>query len=244
MLNKNFYKNTIFIFIFLGFIVACPGKNSYAKGYRRNPVKLKQMIINSYLKEIPLKFKKYFHFSRFRFTGPLKNVFRYSIKPITYNPGFAGYHTAIIKLTDKNKGKLHGIAYAAFKVRIYAPVAVAAQTIGKFQILKANDVEIDYKNIPDIYSGYYLNKKGIIGEEAKFVIIQNSILSKINTERKRIINFGNRVYIVYKSSGLNLKTRGMALQAGPYNSTIRVKNIESGVVVDGIVKSNKIVIVR
>ena len=202
------------------------------------------MIINSYLKEIPLKFKKYFHFSRFRFTGPLKNVFRSSIKPITYNPGFAGYHTAIIKLTDKNKGLLKGIAYAAFKVRIYAPVAVASQTIGKFQILKANDVEIAYENIPDIYSGYYLNKKDVIGKEAKFTIIQNSTLSKINTERKRIINFGNMVYIVYKRYGLNLKTKGMALQAGPYNSTIRVKNIESGLVVDGIVKSNKMVLVR
>ena len=241
---KNFCKNLIFIFILLGLIVTGLGKNSYAKVSNANYVKLKKLIINSYLKEVPLKFKKYFYFNDFRLADPLKNVFGYSIKPISDNPGFAGYHTAIIKLIDKKTGLLKGIAYATFKVRIYAPVAVASQTIGKFQIIDADDVRISMVNIPNINAGYYLNKKDITSKEAKFVITQNSPLSAINTERKRIINFGNIVYIVYKRHGLNLKTRGMALQSGAYNSAIRVKNIESGLVVNGIVKSNQTVIVR
>lgn len=240
----NFLKNLIFVFILLGLIVIGLGKNSYAKVYNANRSKLKKLIISSYLKEIPLKFKKYFCFNGLRFTVPFKNVFRYSIKPISDNPGFAGYHTAIIKLIDKKTGLLRGIAYATFKVRIYAPAVVASQTIGKFQIINTNDVRISSVNIPDIDAGYYLNRKDVIGKEAKFVIVQNSPLSAINTERKRIINFGNMVYIVYKRYGLNLKTRGMALQSGAYNSTIRVKNIESGLVINGIIKSNQMVIVR
>ncbi len=241
---KNFRKNLVFIFILLGLTVTGLEKNSYAKVSDANSTKLKKLIINSYLKEISLKFKKYFHFSNFRFAGPLKNVFRYSIKPISDNPGFAGYHTAIIKLINKKTGLLRGIAYVTFKVRIYAPVAVASRTIGKFQIINADDVVVSMVNIPDINAGYYLNSKDVMGKEAKFVIVQNSTLSAINTERKRIINFGNMLYIVYKRYGLDLKTRGMALQSGAYNSTIRVKNIESGLVVNGIVKSNQMVIVR
>jgi flagella basal body P-ring formation protein FlgA len=92
--------------------------------------------------------------------------------------------------------------------------------------------------------GYYLNDKNIAGREAKFFIAAGSALTKANTERKRIINFGDTVNIIYKSSGLILKTKGMALQAGALNSVIRVKNIQSGTVLNCLVKSDKAVAVR
>jgi len=166
------------------------------------------------------------------------------MEPVMHSLGFAGYDTAVIKLIDKNNGSIKGIAYAAFKVRIYVPLAVASRTIGKFQIIRTNDIKIAYADVSNINAGYYLTKRDVVGKEAKFNIIQDSVLSKINTERKRIINFGNMVNIVYEGDGLSLKVKGMALQSGCYNSVIRVKNTESGLVVNGIVKSNKTVIVK
>lgn len=265
---KNKYKTVILSAIIFGaLILGCNSKASCAAaGFHAGAVqksggpvqnateaKLKKIVIKYYLKDIPLKFRRYFHFGDFKFSGPLKNIFSYFISPVTYNPGFAGEHTAIIKLIAKNKGKagnpqglLEGIAYAAFKVWIYAPVAVASRTVGKFQILKPGDIKIAYANVSDINDGYYLKKEEAVNTEAKFTIFENSVLSKINTERRRIINFGDIVNIVYKSRryGLNLETKGMALQAGPYGSKIRVKNMESGVIVNGTVKSNKTVTVR
>lgn len=220
-------------------------KNSFASlgnlTNKKNEFIFKKMVIKSYLQKVPLRYRKYFHFNDFAFNVPFKNIKVYSVKIEINNPGFSGYNTAIVKLLNKNNGVLKGLDEINFKVEIYAPVAVASKTIGKFQIIKPSDVKIDYKNIPALNDGYYLNSKGPIGREAKFIITDGSALTNANTERKRIINFGNAVNIVYKTSGLIIRAKGMALQAGALNSVIRVKNIDSGEILNCIVKSNKTV---
>ncbi|MHB8231603.1 MAG: flagellar basal body P-ring formation chaperone FlgA [bacterium] len=244
-------KKFIFIFILLFIFLSPPEtKASFAAtgggltAISISNQNLRKMVIRTYLKKVPLKFRKYFHFNDFVFNVPFKNIKIYSVQIEINNPGFSGYNTAIIKLLDKNNGAIKGIDDITFKTEIYAPVAVASQTIGKFQIIKSGDVKISYKNIPALNDGYYLGGKGPLGREAKFFIAGDSALTNANTERKRIINFGNTVNIVYKSSGLILKTKGTALQAGALNSVIRVKNIDSGAILNCIVKSDKIVAVR
>ncbi|MFW0883576.1 flagellar basal body P-ring formation chaperone FlgA [Candidatus Acidulodesulfobacterium sp. H_13] len=209
-----------------------------------NHTQLKKFVINSYLKEIEPKFRRYFSFNGFAFTIPVKNIGAYFMKSKIDNPEFSGYHTVIVKLLDRESDSVKGIAYVSFKTKIYAPVAVASQTIGKFQIIKRDDVKISYVSIPSLSGGYYLSKKYVIGREARFVIPQNSTLSKEDTEEKTVIVFGDEVDIVYKSYGLVLETKGVALQSGALNSIIRVKNIYSGAVLSCVVKSDKIVTVR
>jgi len=245
-------KKTIFIILFLCAVlplfavkVSFAGSESLTA---KNNLILKHMVIKTYISKIPLKFKKYFHFTDFAYNVPYKiqgkNLKSLSVKVEINNLKYSGYHTAVIKLSDKNNGTIKGIDDVTFKTEIYAPVAVASGTIGKFQIIKSSDVKISYKNIPSLNDGYYISGKNIAGREAKFFITAGSPFTSANTERKRIINFGNAVNIIYSSSGLILKTRGMALQAGALNSVIRVKNIESGAVLNCIVKSDKTVAVR
>jgi flagella basal body P-ring formation protein FlgA len=210
----------------------------------KNNLILKKMIIKEYFRKIPLKFRKYFHFNDFSFNVPCKNFKAYSTVIQINSPGFSGYNTAVIKLSDKNNGTLKGMDNVTFKTEIYAPVAVASRTIGKFQIIKLKDVKISYKNIPSLSGGYFLNPKKAAGREAKFFIAEGSALDAADTEKKRIINFGNPVNIVYDKYGLFLKTKGMALQAGALNSVIRVRNIESGAVIECIVVTGKTVAVK
>ncbi len=249
------FKQTIFAFIFLvSLLLLTFSYSRYAHALKKPKnaalkyIYLKRMVIKSYIKKIPLKFKKYFHFGDFEYNIPFKitakNFKDYSVKVEINNLKYSGYHTAVIKLLNKNSGTIKGMDDITFKTEIYAPVVVASETIGKFQIIKTGDVKISYKNIPGLNDGYYLNYKNLIGREAKFFITADSALTAANTERKKIINFGNTVNIVYNRYGLILKTKGMALQAGALNSVIRVKNIASGAILNCIVKSGKVVTVR
>ena len=246
--NRQFmFKITTLALIFLAaFSISVISDAGFA--YAAKKPNLKRMVIKSYLSKIPLKFKKYFNFSNFAYNIPFKitnGVLKtYSVDVAINNLKYSGYHTAIIKISDKKNGTIKGIDDVTFKTEIYAPVASAAETLGKFQIIKRSDVKIAYKNIPGLNDGYYLSGKKAAGREAKFFIAAGSALTNANTERKRIINFGDTVNIIYKSSGLILKTKGMALQAGALNSVIRVKNIQSGTVLACIVKSDKVVAVR
>ncbi len=242
------FKIKTFAFIILAAVLLSVIFSDAGFAYAAKKPNLKRIVIKSYLSKIPLKFKKYFHFSNFAYNIPFKitaGILKsYSVSIAINNLKYSGYHTAIIKISDKKSGTIKGIDDVTFKTEIYAPVASAAETIGRFQIIKPGDVKISYKNIPGLNDGYYLNDKNIAGREAKFFIAAGSALTKANTERKRIINFGDTVNIIYKSSGLILKTKGMALQAGALNSVIRVKNIQSGTVLNCLLKPYKSVAVR
>lgn len=204
---------------------------------------IKKLVLASYMREIPLEFRKYVHFSGFKFSSSLSGAgdaaSKYCIRAVINNSGYSGYNTAVVKLLGKNDGKLSGIAYVDFKTEIYAPVAVAARTIGRLEIIGPKDIKISYLRINSLSNKYYLDKKPLEGRESKYVIAQNSALTGTDTERKRVVNFGNTVNIIYRRYGLFLKVKGMALQDGAMGSSIRVKNIESGTIINCVVKSRK-----
>jgi len=217
---------------------------------------LKTDIIRTFFMSIPSGYKnyaKYMHISDFKLSinnlnkinSMIKNKHNfYMIKYNFYDQGFAGTHTAVIKIINKKNGKLIDMFYADFNTAIIAPVVVASRPVGKFQILGKNDLRIKKINIPNIYSGYNFSVNKTAGKEAAVFIPENMPITKINSERKRIINFGNIISIVYKKYGINIKLRGIALQAGAYGQTIRVKNLESGNIISGIVKTDKSVIIK
>ena len=205
-----------------------------------NDFLLKRLIIKAYLKKVPVKFKKYFHFGNFHFNMPYKNFNFKNLRINIADTGYSGYHTALIKIINIKNGEMQGLDAATFKTSIYAPVAAASETIGKFQIIKSGEIKISYKNISSLNDGYFLNVKKAAGREAKFFIAAGSALNNADTERRRIINFGDRVNIIYDENGLILKTKGMALQSGALNSKIRIRNLESGEIVECLVKSPKI----
>jgi flagella basal body P-ring formation protein FlgA len=212
--------------------------------------------MKSFFTSIPSGYKnytKYMHISDFRLSinnlNKINKVIRskhnfYIIKYNFYDQGFAGTHTAVIKIINKKNGKLIAMFYADFNMAIIAPVVVTSRPVGKFQILDRNDLRIQKINISNIYAGYNFSLNKTVGKEAAVFISENTPIIKINSERQRIINFGNIVSIVYKKYGINIKMRGMALQAGAYGQSIRVKNLESGNIISGIVKTDKSVCVR
>ncbi|RZD16189.1 MAG: flagellar basal body P-ring formation protein FlgA [Candidatus Acididesulfobacter guangdongensis] len=217
---------------------------------------LKKNIIRSFFMSIPSGYKnyvKYMQISNFRLSinnlnkinSIIKNKHNfYIVRYNFYDQGFAGMHTAVIKIINKKNGKLIDMFYADFNTAITAPVVVASRPVGKFQILGKNDLMIKKINISNIYAGYNFSVNKTAGKEAAVFISENMPITKINSERKRIINFGNIVSIVYKKYGINIKMRGIALQAGAYGQIIRVKNLESGSIISGIVKTDSSVIVK
>ncbi len=241
----------LLIFLYSNYVYASGNAAGKIKGKNFLSLKsLKNNIVKSFLNSIPSGYKnyvKYMHISNFKLSinnFNKINMQNYFIKYDFYNQGFAGMHTAIIKIINKRNDKLIKLFYADFNNTIIAPVVISSCPIGKFQILNKKELKIKNINIPNIFEGYnfYLNKTA--GKEAVIFIPQNTPIIKINSERKRIINFGDIISIVYKKYGINIKMRGMALQAGAYGQPIRVKNIESGKIISGIVKTNKLVTVN
>jgi hypothetical protein len=139
-------------------------------GNKSSDILLKRLIIKAYLKKVPLKFKKYFHFGIFISICRIKILISKNLRINIADTRYSGYHTALIKIINIKNGEMQGLDAATFKTSIYAPVAVASETIGKFQIIKSGEIKISYKNIPSLNDGYFLNVKKAAGKEAKFLL--------------------------------------------------------------------------
>ncbi len=114
---------------------------------------------------------------------------------------YSGYHTALIKIVNVKTGEMTGLDAATFKAFIYAPVVVASETIGKFQIIKSKDIKISYKSIPSLYDDYFLNIKKAVGREAKFFIAGTGGLKDALIKRAKDLNIFNSIYFVGFVSG-------------------------------------------
>lgn len=197
-----------------------------------------------YLKEIPVKYRKFIHFNNFMFSGNFNKQLSGDSSLTVGNPDFAGKHTAVFKWYDGGSGLLAGMGFVSFDVAIRVPVVVAANTLGKYQIIKKSDLKTSFKNLNSLTPGYYVNIKKVAGRETRRVIALGSPVTGVNTERKRIINFGDKVDIIYDGDGLVLRAKGVALQSGAYGAVISVKNNDSGEIVKVTVKSAGVVTVR
>ena len=176
----KFNLNLVILF-FLSFFLYANANNAHASVIAAGKIKgknflslksLKNNIMKSFLNSIPSGYKnyvKYMHISNFKLSinnFNKINMQNYFIKYDFYNQGFAGIHTAVIKLINKRNGKLIKLFYAEFDNTIIAPVVISSCPVGKFQILNKKELKIRNINIPDIYEGYnfYLNKTA--GREA------------------------------------------------------------------------------
>ena len=73
-------------------------------GNKGSDILLKRLIIRVYLKKVPVKFKKYFHFGNFHFNMPYKNFNFKNLRINIADTRYSGYHTALIKIINRKNG--------------------------------------------------------------------------------------------------------------------------------------------
>jgi flagella basal body P-ring formation protein FlgA len=65
-----------------------------------------------------------------------------------------------------------------------------------------------------------------------------AILTTANLQARNLVESGQRITIVLDFQGLSVKTSGMALQSAALGQTVKVRNLQSQRVVEGIVSGS------
>ena len=77
------------------------------------------------------------------------------------------------------------------------------------------------------------SKAQIIGKVAKRTLLPGRPISPIAVDNPKIVVIGAQVKIVFTEAGLEISAYGMAMQAGAVGDLIRVRNLDSGLMVSG-----------
>jgi len=118
-------------------------------------------------------------------------------------------------------------------------VLVARRTLRRGQVLTADDLASEHRDVSRLTQGYISDPKELIGQRMKTQLLAGRILTPRVLEFDIAIRRGQTVTLTVATGGMNIQMSGKALMDGAVSQRIRVENTSSGRIVEGIVRSRE-----
>ncbi|MGJ0391824.1 MAG: flagellar basal body P-ring formation chaperone FlgA [Methylocystis sp.] len=98
------------------------------------------------------------------------------------------------------------------------------------------DVEVSLDSTSQ--KGVIESRNELVGKVARRTLLPGQAIPSIAVENPRLVKIGAQVKIMFSEDGLVITALGMALQAGSVGDLVRVRNQDSGLMVNGVVQSD------
>jgi flagellar basal body P-ring formation protein FlgA len=131
--------------------------------------------------------------------------------------------------------------YVQVRVVGTSTVAVAAHAIVMGSVLKATDLRVEQHDISELPVGY-LDDPGIaVGLTASRPIPGGAFITNQQLVAAKAVQRGQSVTLVADAGGMSIRMAGKALGDGLVNQRVKVQNLSSGKIVEGIARSEQVV---
>lgn len=91
---------------------------------------------------------------------------------------------------------------------------------------------------------HHSSREGVIGKVALKRLAAGAAIPLNALRSSHVFKEGERVTVEFLSGALSIRTVGVALQPGVIGGPVKVKNIDTGTIVTGVVRSDGIVEIR
>ena len=131
--------------------------------------------------------------------------------------------------------------YVPVEVAVRRTVWVARHALPRGHLLTAADLVADERDIARTTASYVTDRDVLIGQRLKSSILAGRALTRQLIEADVMVQHGQRVTLGVLSGNITIRMAGKALADGAVNQRIRVENLNSGRVVEGIVRTRELV---
>lgn len=169
------------------------------------------------------------------FSGELK------LKKFTYNKSLKKFR-AIFTPSDATSNTYHRLISGTASLTITRPVL--AHALKRGETISKSDLIYKEFNPYRVPKNSLVEAEKIYGQTLTKNLRSGSFLKDVDIETPKIIKKNQLVTLIYKKSGLSLKTQGKAIDDGGLNESIAIMNIHSKRIVHGIVKSPGVVVIQ
>lgn|SRR3990167_4338596 len=139
------------------------------------------------------------------------------------------------RLTFKTscEGSTRWSTHVAGSIRTFDQVVVAAAGIPAGTHLGSKDLALQEQDVSLQHRGYFQAREELIGFMTKRTISAGQIITPLQVDPARLVSKGENVAITAESSGIVIRTSGVALTDGAMGDLIQVRNAKSNKVVEG-----------
>ena len=125
--------------------------------------------------------------------------------------------------------------YIPSQIHLYRLVAVAKNNLHRGQVLNSQDVAQLSHEVTNLPYGYYVDTIPLAGKLASRMILAGTVLTPTMLSDPLSVQRGQTVTLVADVAGAQVRMNGRALASGSQGHLIRVMNLSSGRVVEGII---------
>ncbi len=150
-----------------------------------------------------------------------------------------GNTTVGIRCYDNKPWKI----YIGVHIHIYKSVWVTNAGLHRSQVIDLASVSPERRDVTRLTSGYILASTPIEGLVVKRNISANQVLTNNVLDSQKMVKRGDRITIISKYAGIEVRAAGVALNDGTKGERIRVKNTGSKREIEAYVSDKQHVLV-
>lgn len=160
------------------------------------------------------------------------------IKPVVASPQHMK-DRVLIELRCQDPKPWH--IYVPVRIVGTSPVAVAAHAIIAGTVIKASDLKTEEHDISELPLGFLDDPSIAVGLTASRPIAGGAYLTNQQLVAAKAVQRGQSVTLIADLGGMSVRMAGRALSDGLMNQRVKVQNLSSGKIVEGIARSEQIV---
>jgi flagella basal body P-ring formation protein FlgA len=154
-------------------------------------------------------------------------------------PGIAAPARVLIEL--RCDGPTHWHLFVPVRVVGTTPVVMTRHAIVPGSLLTAADLSLEQRDAVGLPPGYLNDTSIAVGMTASRAIAGGAVLTNQQLAGPKTVQRGQMVTLVANASGISVRMPGKALSDGFINQRIRVENLSSGKIVEGVARSDQVV---
>jgi flagella basal body P-ring formation protein FlgA len=131
--------------------------------------------------------------------------------------------------------------YVQVRIIGSSPVVVAAHAIVAGSVLSAKDLRVEQHDISELPMGFLDDPAIAVGLTAGRPISGGAFVTNQQLLAAKAVQRGQTVTLIADAGGMSVRMAGKALSDGVVNQRVRVQNLSSGKIVEGIARSEQMV---
>lgn len=120
---------------------------------------------------------------------------------------------------------------------VMASIPVLKRQVHSGEVITADDVIYDKQSSRHLRKDTVTDSKDLIGKSPKNVISQGRPIREAEISNPAVLLKGTHITMVYRSRNLEIRTTGEALDSGAKGDVVRIRNLSSKSIVEGVVEN-------
>lgn len=139
------------------------------------------------------------------------------------------------------EGSVHWTIYTTVMVDSEFAVLVARRPLSTADTLSIADFQVETRRVPGLAANYVTDPQALVGQRLRRALLAGEAVSFDALAPAVLIHRGQEVELLARADGFEVRMAGIALSDGGADERIRVENLSSQHIVEGIVRSDHLV---